>query len=222
MARKAPQLAKLSRPRLHMAVDRERLFDLIDAARDRSIMWVSGPPGAGKTTLIASYAQARRVPFLWYQLDAGDADPATFFYHFREAAPALSTHRKKRLPLLTPDYGSDLLSFGRHCFRELFRNAKPSALIVFDNYQEVPVSSALHAILECAFREIPQDANVVVISRESPPKAFSRPILNGSIATLSWDDLRLTLEEIRQIALARSQQDGSVVQALHQISNGWA
>lgn len=33
MERKAPQLAKLTRPRLHKAVARERLFELLDEKR---------------------------------------------------------------------------------------------------------------------------------------------------------------------------------------------
>ena len=33
---------------------------------------------AGKTTLVATYLEARAIPSLWLQLDAGDADPATF------------------------------------------------------------------------------------------------------------------------------------------------
>ena len=33
---------------------------------------------AGKTPLVATYLDARAIPSLWLQLDAGDADPATF------------------------------------------------------------------------------------------------------------------------------------------------
>jgi ATP/maltotriose-dependent transcriptional regulator MalT len=36
-----------------------------------------GPPGAGKTTVVASWLEKRGIPGIWYQVDAGDADLAT-------------------------------------------------------------------------------------------------------------------------------------------------
>ena len=50
------------------------------------MIWLHAPPGAGKTTLAAGYAQRFSEPPLWYRLDEGDRDPAAFFQHFLEAA----------------------------------------------------------------------------------------------------------------------------------------
>lgn len=49
-----------------------------------------GPPGAGKTTLAASYLDSQKRPLLWYQLDEGDADAATFFHYLGLAAGKLA------------------------------------------------------------------------------------------------------------------------------------
>jgi ATP/maltotriose-dependent transcriptional regulator MalT len=49
--------------------------------RERPVIWIAGPAGCGKTTLVSSYLEARGIPCLWDQIDQGDADPATFFYY---------------------------------------------------------------------------------------------------------------------------------------------
>jgi ATP/maltotriose-dependent transcriptional regulator MalT len=51
----------------------------LDRLRERPVVWVSAQPGAGKTTLLTSYLDSRKVKSLWYQLDPGDADCASFF-----------------------------------------------------------------------------------------------------------------------------------------------
>src|SRR5262245_55826296 len=81
-----PPLAKLTRPRLYDAVRRPRLFALLDDAAARPIVWLSGAPGVGKTTLVASYLEARRLRHLWYHCDVGDVDSATFVHYLRLAA----------------------------------------------------------------------------------------------------------------------------------------
>src|SRR5947208_13677661 len=99
-ARPRPRtLAKLTRPRLFDALARPRLFALLDEARARPIVWICAPPGAGKTTLVASYIEARRLPCLWFQVDVADADPATFVHYARLAAGQLAGAAADALPL---------------------------------------------------------------------------------------------------------------------------
>ncbi len=60
-----PALAKLTRPRLYGAVARARLFQLLDQRREHPVVWIAGPPGAGKTTLVASYISEREIAGIW-------------------------------------------------------------------------------------------------------------------------------------------------------------
>lgn len=96
--------AKLTRPSTRGALRRDRLFHSIERGREKKVIWITGPAGSGKTTLAASYLDSHKAPCLWYQMDAGDADLATFFYYLGLAAKNAAPRNPKPLPLLTPEY----------------------------------------------------------------------------------------------------------------------
>lgn len=214
-------LAKLTRPRLHNSVDRERLFRLMDGSRERQCIWVSGPPGAGKTSMVASYLNARGATALWYRIDPADGDPASFFYYLREAAIAHAPRLAKRLPLFTPEYRDDLRAFARRFFRDSSRLLGDDSLLVFDNFQELPESSPLHATMAACLEEIPAQVNVVIISRTDPPAAYARALINGLIVRIDWESLRLTRAETQVVAEAYGIDIAADVAALHDQCSGW-
>lgn len=211
---------KFTRPRLHDALARERLFIALDRARAGPMVWISGPPGAGKTTLVGSYVEARSLAGLWYQVDAGDVDLSTFFYFLGEAVRKERTEQPS-LPLLTPEYQGDVAGFSRRWFRQLFSRVDAPALLVFDNVQEA-APSQLDVVLASALAEVPAGSNIVVISREDPPLSLARPLAHGELAVLGWHELRFTLDEAREVAAARGVSAPNTVRAVFDQCTGWA
>src|SRR4029453_17369150 len=106
--RGGPALAKLTRPKLYDAVPRPRLFSLLDEAGKRPIVWVSAPPGAGKTTLVASFLEARGVPPIWYQIDIAGSAPAAFVQYMRMAALHLVGKKAATLAHFNPEPQQDI------------------------------------------------------------------------------------------------------------------
>ena len=223
MSVKRSQLAKLTRPRLHKAVARERLFALLDeASQHKSAICVTGPPGAGKTTLVASWLDARGIKGIWYQVDPGDADLATFFYYLGEAAKPFTRKGQRPLPLLTPEYLQDIDGFSRRFFRELFSRLPEGSGLVLDNYQEVPPGQEFHQVVAQAVDESPEATTLVAISRRGPPDCYARLIANSNIELVDWAALQFTFEEAAALASIQSCVQGDLLRQIHDLSDGWA
>ncbi len=220
----APTLAKFSRPRLYNVQKRERLFKLLDERRSHSIVWIAGPPGSGKSTLVASYVETRRVPGLWFQADPGDADPATFFHYLRVAATDVAGRRARdaaALPTLTAEYASDLPAFTRRFLREFFALFPAGSVLVVDNFHEPKGEAPWRFAFAEGLREIPQGMNLIVLSREPPVPEMARLVGEQRITRIEWEALRFTEDEAAALT-ATAQLDGDIARAIHKASDGWA
>src|SRR4030042_3046920 len=217
-------MSKVTRPTLTGIFPRKRLFQLLDRMRKQPVIWVCGTAGSGKTTLIASYLEARKIPCLWYQIDEADADPATFFFYLGQATQRASPRKRKPLPLLTPEYLQGIPIFTQRYFENLSNRLKIPSALIFDNYQEVPPHSSLHEIILNGLSRVPEGINIILISRTEPPPAIIRLRANNLISILGWEELRLNTEESRSIIKLKTRQKlpKETIQHLHNTTDGWA
>ncbi len=230
-------IAKISRPNATGIIHRERLFRLLDAGRKQPIVWVTGPAGSGKTSLVASYLDARRLRCLWYQTDEGDADIASFFYYMGVAAKKAAPRTRKPLPLFTPEYLMGIAPFTKRYFENLFsilvrpspkkakRGKEQNAeyILVFDNYQDVPGGSGFHEMIRDAFSAIPDGIRIIAISRSEPPPALARIRTNGQMRLIGWDDVRFTAGETTALFRVggRKSLPSRMVKRIHARTEGW-
>ena len=202
-------LAKITRPRLRGVLPRPRLFRLLDTRR--LLTWVWGPPGAGKTALVAAYLDARRSRYVWYQCDAGDTDAGAFLDYL---ARAVGHHAST---------ASASKAASREFARALFQRLRAPFVLVLDGYHEIPTDSPVHQVVRDAISELPPGGRVVATSRAEPPAVFARLRASRALGEIGWTELRLTAPETR--ALVRGLAPGCSapqLAALHERAAGWA
>ena len=216
-------IAKLSMPRTAKGVIRPRLHALLDGAfQSTAAMWIVAPGGAGKTTLAATYIEEQKLPFLWYQMDKDDADPATFFYYLGLAAKQLQPTRDTFLPLLTTEYLHDIPGFTRRYFRHLFSLLPRETVVVLDNYQNIGDAPVLNELLHNAIGEVPESCKIIVISRRPPPQELVRLQVINALRVIVWEDLCLRYDETELIANRHcTGLSSKFIRTLHKLSDGW-
>ncbi|MFZ6721414.1 BTAD domain-containing putative transcriptional regulator [Undibacterium sp. Ji49W] len=198
-------------------MQRPRLFSLLDRLfQQHAIVWVVSPPGAGKTTLAASYlAQSRRTP-IWYQIDELDGDSGTLFFFLSEA----SNYLAKPVSITHEDKLRDAKKLDRLYFRDFYANLPPDTIIVFDNIQDFDWQNGIH-LIESALSEIPAGISILVLSREAPPARFSRMQLDHKLSVVNWNEISLTQEEALNLARLHTRHSEIDTQWLSLV-DGWA
>ncbi len=225
MKPQTPLLAKVTSPRLPKIVERKRLYAVLDEARQQPLIWITAPAGMGKTTLAASYLKARKLKSLWYQIDEGDADPATLFHYLGIAAKKIAPRYKNPLPHLTPEYLPGLPIFTRRFFEQFYQRMKTSGVLVFDNFHNIESDPAVHDLFKIALEVVPPDSHVLILSRLPPPSAFAKFLAGQMLSVIPEDSLRLTLEETKALIDLKHPPKGQALTTeakhLHQLTQGW-
>ncbi|MBF0405575.1 MAG: hypothetical protein HQL00_16645 [Nitrospirae bacterium] len=213
---------KITKPLLNNVLFRERISNLLNDGLRRKALWISAPAGSGKTTLVSSYIERMNIPCIWYRVDSYDDDIATFFYTMGIAAKKAAQGKTIHLPLLTPEYLGGISRFTENYFEALYKKLTTASVIVLDDYQAVPHSSKLHSVVYAALSVLPENINVIIISRESPLPVFSPMMIRNDLDVIGWEDVRFTFNEAADLLTSIhgtiSQDD---INNLYDLSDGW-
>jgi ATP/maltotriose-dependent transcriptional regulator MalT len=201
---------------------RHRLFRLLDETLASSNAWIAGMAGAGKTTLVASYLDARSVQAAWIEVESDDRDPGAFCQTLREAFGLLAD----QVSFAEAGASADLGSFARRFVRDLRNNVSPPATLVLDNCHEAQGAPEFRQLLGEIVRQGGSHMRLVMIGRARPPMEFARFIAHGTLVQIDDDELRLTEEEsieLQQLE-AKAPKPPSLerMRELHRMTQGWA
>lgn len=183
-------LSKIARPHPPVSYSRADLYNLLDELISKRLIVVSGPPGSGKSNLVASYIESRHLPDIWCRVDRGDNDLTTFFNYLSVALRDSKADSNVALPYLSEDLLRNIAAFAKEYFQEFFRHLKPPFLIVLDNYQEIEGDACLHEAILAGCNELPQGGRIIIITTKECPHTLARLRIENMLAIIEWDDLK--------------------------------
>jgi DNA-binding SARP family transcriptional activator len=204
----------------------------MQAGTKSASLWIEGPAGSGKTTLVNGFLDSEKASSIWYRFDERDAEPETFFHHLSRAVGSEESKHNLALPVPSSECESDILDFARSYFSDFYRNiqkSKPARTqgnkyIVFDDCHLVPKESQLHHIAKIALSELAGDLRLIFISRSSIPPALASKLASRRLAVIGWDDIRLDMDETTEIIKllhAGQEISNEFSNALYQTTQGW-
>jgi LuxR family maltose regulon positive regulatory protein len=204
MKRKVDAPAKISVPRQRKLFKRTRAFAALEKKRASPCIWISGPPGSGKTSLVSDFLiRKRKACILWYQVDSGDQDIANCFYYMRHAARNTGLIADAALLTYSPVFVRDLDTFCRRYFEILYSLFDVPVAVVFDDFHFAGNSHHFNKFITQAIVNLPVGSNIYILSRRSPPPEFGRLRANEQLTVLGWSTLRLSADEVAKIAAVR-------------------
>ena len=217
-------ITKLLPPRFFEdIIERPRLIKLLSQNPHRRLTILCAPAGYGKSILTLQFVTGLKKPFVWYQLDETDNDPAVFIQyllagvqcHFPDFGEetsqlVLQGNVKTHLRLLVTSLVNELAG------------TAPDGLILVLNDFHLISESVIQILIQDLLCYLPSGSGIVITSRAFPTLPVSRLRISGEMTMVSAAELRFTREEIQSLlakhALNFSQEQ---IAALENRTNGW-
>ena len=161
---------------------------------------VVAPPGYGKTTLLAQWAEADPRPFAWVALDSGDDDAVVLLRYMAAAINRIEPIPREVFDALSRPGGSTLSSRVPRVGSALAKLDRPLVLVL-DDLHAVTNLSCLDA-LAALLGYVPAGSQVAVASREVPELPLARWRTRGLVDEIGVAELRLDDEEAGRLLRA--------------------
>ncbi|WP_407320380.1 LuxR C-terminal-related transcriptional regulator [Isoptericola halotolerans] len=199
-------------------VSRRPLIDRARASGAR-VVGVTAPPGYGKSTMLAEWADLEDREVVWATVDRLDDDPASLLSLLALACAPVSPEVAE---VVSDMRGTGLTVLGRSApllAAALVRTAAPFVLFVDDLHEAG--SPGCQDALEIVLGHVPAGSQVVISSRHDQPHLARRRV-EGTVMDIGPDDLTIDVTGARALfASAEVDVDDSTLATVVERCEGW-
>ena len=198
-------------------VARTALVEQLVASR-ASVITVAAPPGYGKTTLMAQWAERIASRAAWLSCDEGDNDPVVLLSALAVALDRIGPVDPAIFSALASS-GADITIIPR--FVSAVASVQPPVTVILDHAEAVTNRQCLTTIAEFALR-VPPGWQLALASRAVVPLPAARLRALGGIFEVTAGDLVMGLPEARSLLQgAGIDADEASLRDLLQRTEGW-
>ncbi|MFE1175455.1 AAA family ATPase [Streptomyces sp. NPDC058773] len=180
-------------------VERTRLFRMLDEAVRRRLTLVIGPPGAGKSVLLATWARSRAQqlpgPLAWLTLDEEDNAPERLCRHLVAAMRQAGAGGRSPMQYMSQTAWRDgSVSALVHDMGSL----RTPVVLVLDDFHELRPGPAHTMVLQLV-RHAPPALRLVLAARGEPGLPLHKLRAARELAEVRGSDLAFTVTEAGEL-----------------------
>jgi LuxR family maltose regulon positive regulatory protein len=200
-------------------VQRTALLDLLEASSRTPVAAVIAPPGYGKTTLLAQWADRDPRAFGWLTIDRRDNDPLVLLRNLIAAYDQITPTDRDELELKAAP-GASVDAVLPRLGSALFTAARP-AVLVLDDIHLLENWACLDAVARL-IEYLPRGSQLAIASRGEPPLPLARLRAEGRVVEVGPEDLAMDTAEASVLLEHGNIQAGQVdVEELLRRTEGW-
>jgi LuxR family transcriptional regulator, maltose regulon positive regulatory protein len=213
--------SKVRRPPVRPGtVPRPFLIERLGGADHWPIVSVVAPPGYGKTTLLAQWAERNGQSFAWVSVDEADNDPKVLLSYVAEALDAVEPIGERVFDALASPGSSVPGSVVPRLGSAFSSMTSPVALVMDDVH--LLQNRECHSALSVLADHVPPGSRLALAGRTAPPLRLARLRAEGKLLEIGPGDLSLSPDEasslLHNVRLALGPDE---VAELYRRTEGW-
>lgn len=196
-------------------VSRPRLLEMLESGANLPVTVVTGLPGAGKTTLVAQWAQTSDSALAWVTCDRADTDPEVLWV---AVTTALANSGIQPAEVSAETQGSGSMPDPAAIINQIESAGRPLTLVIDDAHLPGEALAVLQPLIDW----LPAHGRLIVISRRQPALPLAELQVRGRLLEVRDADLRLTCFETAQfLEHLGVDERPHVIDEIHRQSEGW-
>lgn len=202
---------------------RERLIERLNNESDRPLKLIVAGAGYGKSILMSQWLDSYRGKYCWISLEEDCNDLNIFLSYLIAGIQQQFPESMQRIAQMNSSSQMPSNEAMAQTLNNELHDLPESLMIVLDDFHIIRDKIILNLFNEI-IKFPPKNVQIALISRMDPPLNKSRLLAYQKVCEIRMSDLRLNVEEIKELARRsiRTELSDKVAKTIEEATEGWA